>query len=79
MLFVSFIIVWWARKHSESLFPCEVASSVQNAQQSETDRGVRQHGRQTGDPVPPPRTNRRTSRQVLTQNVDGEGNESAQI
>ena len=47
----------------------EQAASVNNGQ----------NGRQNEDPLPPPRTNRRVSRQVLTQAVDGDGSEPVQL
>ena len=51
----------------------------QQGQEPEYGSSSPQNGRQGEDPLPPPRTNRRVSRQVLTHAVDGDGSEPAQL
>ena len=79
MLIISFISIWWTQKHSEKFFPLateSISPLEQNSILSPTDQ---QNSRQTGDPLPPPRTNRRVSRQALTESVDGDGTDPVQL
>ena len=77
-MIISLIAIWWIKRHSENLFPTVVGSSTQ-VQEQVANLNNSQNGRQSEDPLPPPRTNRRVSRQVLTQAVDGDSSEPVQL
>ena len=79
MLIISFVIIWLLQKHSKSLFPLATDSVSPLEQNSVSNPSDQQNGRRTGEPLPPPRTNRRISRQALTESVDGEGTDPVQL
>jgi hypothetical protein len=78
VMIISLIAIWWIKRHSENLFPTVVGSST-HVQEQVANLNNSQNGRQSEDPLPPPRTNRRVSRQVLTQAVDGDSSEPVQL
>ena len=78
VIIISFIAIWWIKKHSDNLLPTVLGGSTQ-AQEPIINPNSGQNGRQSEDPLPPPRTNRRVSRQALTQAVDGDGSEPVQL
>ena len=79
MLIISFIIIWLVQKHSEKVFPLATESISPQEQNSIISPTEPQISRQTGEPLPPPRTNRRISRQALTESVDGDGTDPVQL
>ena len=68
VLLLSFVSVWWSKKHSDKLFPCELDS---NDDQTQSNTNERSHAQSSECPIAPARTNRRISRQALTQSVNG--------
>jgi len=66
-------------KAFKSLFPCATESISPMEQHSVSNPSDQSNSRRTGEPLPPPRTNRRVSRQALTEAVDGDGTEPVQL
>ena len=71
VLIVSFVLVWWISKYSDTLFPTADASTI-HSDQSDSSR----HN-QASEHLPQ-RPPRRSSRQGLTQSV-GEGTDPVSI